>query len=308
MDIGLNYDLLFLGIAVAGTVILGFFTFFSDKNSVTNVTFFKFSLVTACWGIVNYLNYNIANETIALLLIRFVIFFAVFQAFYFFKLMYVFPEKKVQLPVFINKFLFLLISFVALFTLTPYVFSGVSKDLGNLVYQPKVEFGIVIFVLTAVSLVFMGFYFLYKKHKASTDLNQKKQFFLIFLGTVIMFSLIIFFNLVLTVVFRNTNFIPFGAMFTLPFIILTSYSIYKHKLFNIKIASVGFIAFILTIFSFFNIIYAETTSQIVLNITFFILILIGSVTLIRTILREVEQKEYLQALNTELREVGETRA
>ncbi len=303
MELGVNYDLLILGITVAGIAILGFFIYFNDSKSVTNVSFLKFSLATACWGVFNYLNYNTDDQRLVLWFIKIVMFFAIFQSYYFFKLMYVFPEKEVKLPKFVNKFLFNIVSLVALFTLTPYVFSTVTKRADSLVYQPKAEFGIVIFAFVAVSLVASGFYFLKIKYNKITDPIQRKQFFLIFLGNITMFSLILFFNFTLSLFFENTRFIPYGAVFILPFIILTSYAIYKHKLFNIKIASVGFIAFILTIFSFFNILYTKSVSQVVLNITFFILILIGSITLIKTILREVEQKEYLQVLNSELRDL-----
>ena len=226
-------DLLFLGVTVAGIAILGFIIYFNDKTNITNKTFLSFSLVTVGWGVFNYLNYNVINEVFILWFIRLVMFFAIFQAYYFFKLMYVFPDKTIDIDKKLHKISFAVVLFVAGLTLTPWVFSGVIKNSNNPVYQPQSEFGIAIFAIATILLVFLGFFFLWKKYKQANNKNQKNQFVLLFIGTLLMFSLIIIFNLILPVFFKNTRFIPFGALFVFPFIILTFYAFYKHKLFNV---------------------------------------------------------------------------
>jgi drug/metabolite transporter (DMT)-like permease len=50
MELGVNYDLLILGITVAGIAILGFFIYFNDSKSVTNVSFLKFSIILLLGG------------------------------------------------------------------------------------------------------------------------------------------------------------------------------------------------------------------------------------------------------------------
>lgn len=297
--------LVLLGISVSGIAILGFIVFFSDKNSVTNRNFLFFSLVTAVWGIINYLTYTVQDDHVVLVLVRLLLIFAISQAYLFFRLTYAFPEKSFIFNKKLDISTKIVVSVVALLALTKFVFSEILWNLDHSSFDIKTNFGIYFFALSAVSFVVMGIYSLLSKiNKLSSDQKKEKsQYILVLLGAGLMFLLIIVFNLIFPVFFNNTNLIPFGAFFTFPFILLTSYSIYRYKLFNTKLAYIGFISFMLTMFSFFNIIYAQDAGQVLLNIIFFVLILTGSIILIKTILREVEQKEKLQQLNDDLKEL-----
>jgi signal transduction histidine kinase len=299
-----NFDLLTIGIVVAATCLLGFIVFLNNKNSITNRTFLYFSIITAIWGVINYFSYNFIQPTVLIWLFRFVLFFAVFQTFFLYRFFLVFPSVKYVFSNTHKYFLIPAVLFVAFLTLTPYVFKGILgiPVLGDVAVVTK-GFGILFFAVLAVGLVVKSLYVLYYKIVNSPQGSERKALKLILIGVSIMFLCIILFNLILPVIFINNTFLHYGSLFVFPFIIFTSYAIYKHKLFNIKVASVGFVAFILTIFSFFNILYAKDTSQIVLDITFFIGILIGSITLIQSILKEVEQREELVKLNVNLNDL-----
>src|ERR1700733_8533012 len=93
-----NLDLLSVGFAIAGIGILGFMVFFSDRKSITNRMFLFFSFVTIIWGAVNYLDYQVSSPIWVLWLLRFEIFFAVWHAFSFFQLFYVFPQTQLAFP------------------------------------------------------------------------------------------------------------------------------------------------------------------------------------------------------------------
>jgi len=303
MDIIENLDLLSVAVTVAGTFILGFTVFFTEKKSLTNKTFLFFSIVTGLWGLANFFGYRFTNPDVAFLLLRSVMFLAVLQAFFIFKLFYVFPERQVVFPKVYKYFLLPLVLITGVLSLSPLVLSHVEtvSETGailKIINGPAIP----LFGVVSVGLVLAALY-VFIRNLRHAALDQRGAYIKILIGTAIMFSLIITFNFIFPAVFNNSKYLSFGALFTFPFILLTAYAIYRHKLFNIKVASVGLIAFVLTIFSFFNILYAQSTSQIVLNSTFFLVILLGSITLIRTILREVEQKEYLQVLNTELRDL-----
>lgn len=298
MEIFPYFDLLTVGVTIAGTIILGFATFLNDTKSVTNRAFLFFCLVTIFWGVANYLNYQFEDEYLILLTIRSVMFFAVLQVFSFFTLMFVFPNKIFKFPVWYKTFLIPLVFFTAILTLTPFVFSSIKKATAG-VSQPTAEFGIAFFGSVAVGLVVLGIFIMIKKMRESIGI-ERDQFKFLLIGIIIMFSLIIFFNFLFPNILNNTNFIPFSALFTFPFIFFTSYAIYKHKLFDIKTSAISLVLFILSIFSFFNIIYAEDLSQRVINITFFLSILVGGVALIRGVLKEVRQREKIEKQQKEL--------
>ena len=90
----LNLDLLTVGIAVAGIGVLGFTIYWSDQKSATNRAFLYFSLVSVVWTLANYAQHNLASIAASFLLLKFVVFIAVWHAFTFFRLLYVFPEKE----------------------------------------------------------------------------------------------------------------------------------------------------------------------------------------------------------------------
>src|SRR5438093_6604939 len=96
MNLFINFDLLSVGITVAGIGILGFTVFFNNPKSITNKSFLLFSLVSVFWGIANYLNYKFSSETYILWTLRILIFLATWHAFSLFQLLYVFPKEEVR--------------------------------------------------------------------------------------------------------------------------------------------------------------------------------------------------------------------
>jgi len=296
-----NWDLLVVGIVVAATFVLGFSVYLNDKKNITNRTFLFFSIVTAIWGVVNYASYNFTNPILVLWLYRLIMFFAVLQAFSLYKLFLVFPVDRYEFSNRHKRILFPFVVLVSILTLTPFVFSGIEgvPVLGQVAIVNK-EPGLMLFALLAVGLVIKSIYILFSKIKKANSKSERNIFKLMLWGIMIMFLCIIIFNLILPTVFLNTRFLPLGALFVFPFIIFTSSAIYKHNLFHIKIASITVVSFILTVFSLLNILYTKNSSQIILNVTFFLGILIGSITLIKSVLKEVEQKEELAKLNVDL--------
>jgi signal transduction histidine kinase len=130
---------------------------------------------------------------------------------------------------------------------------------------------------------------------------EKKQFAFLITGVISMFSLIIPFNFILPTIFQNSKFIPLSALFTLPFVVFTFYSIYRYKLFNVRnIATVG-VALALTIVSLAEIIFANSVILIIFRISIFILVLIFSIQLIRGMLN-------LEFANDRLKELDQLKS
>jgi signal transduction histidine kinase len=295
-----NTDLLSVGIAIAGICILGMVIFLNDRKSITNKSFLFLALTASVWSIFNYLNYQSDSPEVVLLLLRLLMFFAACFALALFQLLYVFPKAKVDFPKWYRHAVLPLSAIVLCITLTPLVFNHIVGEvkLGQ-VAAIAVGPGIIPFALLVFFLVGGGiFNFIKKTLKVLPE--DKKQFEIVLVGIIITFTAIILLNFVLPAFFSNYTFIPLGALFIFPFVAFTSYAIYKHHLFNIKVAAVAFVAFILTAFSFFNILYAASASQIAINITFFVAILLGSIILIQSILREIEQREHIESLNSQL--------
>jgi len=164
MNILLNLDLISVGITLAATVIIGFTIFFSNKESVTNRTFLYFALITALWGILNYLYYNTGDALTSFWVIRFVIFLGVWHAFTFFQLIYVFPREKMYFSKKYKYFLVPVVAITSIINLTPLVFKRI-QEVSETGTVSKIENGpaISLFGTLIVAFILSAIYILVKK-------------------------------------------------------------------------------------------------------------------------------------------------
>ncbi|MDB4939627.1 MAG: multi-sensor signal transduction histidine kinase [Candidatus Doudnabacteria bacterium] len=300
LDIGQNLDLLSVGIAIAASVLLGYKIYFENRNSATGKTFFAFTLVSSGWGIVNYLSYQFSSPVWLLWLTRLVLFFAVWQAFTFFLLSYIFPEDKITLPKWIVRYLTPAVVLVSLLTLSPYVvkvIDGLNQS-GTPVFIPGM--GIAVFGIFAVSLVAAGLFYLVRRI-LKTPKAERLQLRYFTWGTVLMFLAIICFNLILPAIFNQTDFIPFGAIFILPFVFFTGYSILKHGLFNIKIFSTEVLVLVLIVVNLFEIITSKGIYDLIFRVFIFFTLLLVGILLIRSVQQEAKQRQELELLSGQLK-------
>lgn len=300
MNTVVNLDLLSVGIAVAATVVMGFTVYVTNTKSVTNRVFFLFSLVTAVWGMVNYFSYSVVNPVIALWLFRGVLFSAVLQAFFLYDLFVVFPDDTYT---FGKRHRYILIPLVILtlaIVLSPLAFQGIVGTIkAGKVAELSTGPGMLAFALVAISLVIGAVYKLIQKLRTTSGRLHTAVVTLL-AGVVVMFALIIFFNLIVSVVFKDPQIVPFGAFFTFPFIIAATYAILHEHLFNIKIIGTTILVFLLSIASFVEIIFSDSLPLMLLRAGVFLLVLVFGVSLIRGVLREVEQRERIELLAKDL--------
>lgn len=302
-DIVHNLDLLSVGIVVAATMILGFVVFYNNTKSTTNRSFLLFTIMTTLWGTLNYVNYQIANPTLAFWTLRVSIFFAVWHAFSFLQLFFVFPNETVEYPKSYKWALIPLVTASAILTLTPLVFSHV-EELNNgrivkVVNGPAIAF----FTSTIVALVIGGVSILIKKIRCAKD-EERRQLITMFLGVILTFTLILVFNFVFPAFLQDSRFTPLGALFIFPFIIFTSYAIVKHKVLNVKIVSSEILVFVLAITTFLEVVFSPDLQIIVLRSSQFLLVLIFGIWLVKSVLKEIRQREQLQILTKKLEEAN----
>lgn len=300
-----NLDLLTVGIAIAAIAILGYVTYYNNKHSITNKTFLGFAFFTIVYGVFNYINYQVTSPFLILWFLRLTLFAAVWHAFSFFQLFYVFPEKQFKFSTLYKKVLISIVALTSLLTLTPLVFSKITQtaDTGQ-VTNPERGNLIALFGIVTVSLIIGGIFQLVKKTLRAKGL-QRDQFNLIALGTVITFSLILTFNVVLPIIFNNVTYVALAPLFILPFIIFTSYAIIKFHLLNIKIISTEILTFLLTVGVLTEVIFSQDLSSAIFRFLIFLLILSLSIFLNRIVRREVEQRVQLQKLTEQLSQVND---
>jgi len=300
-----NLDLLSVGITVAAIGVLGFIVLLSNRRSITSQTFFLFAMVTLMWGIVNYLNYQHFPIETAFWFLKITIFLGVFHSFSFFQLAYVFPEEKKVLPKLYKSILIPWIFIIAATTLTPLVFNEIGTiSADGRIIKVNNGPGIALFGFTILGFVASGIYLFIKKTIRSAGV-EKRQFWAVLNGVTITFTLLMAFNFILPAFFDRPEFIPFGALFILPFITFTAYAIFRHGLLNIKIIGTEVLTFFLSIAVLYEVIFSENPTVLILRSGIFLLVLGISILLIRSVRKEVEQRQRLQKLTEELSEANE---
>ncbi len=305
MEILRNLDLLSVGIAIAGILILGFTAYFNNRESVTNRTLFYFCLVTSFWSIVNYFSYTILIPDVSLLFTRIVIFTAVWHSFLFYTFSLVFPDDKINFSKNYKLVIIPLTFVTSILTLTPLVFEKIIEisEKGKIL---KIENGpgIAIFAGLVLFFVIKAITNLWVKTRKSKG-ETKEQLKDVLIGILLTFSLLSVFNFILPAFFNKIDFIPLGAFFMLPFVVSSFYAIYRHKLFNIKIISISLIGLLLSSLVLVEVVFTPNNEITLFKVVQFIATLFVSIYLIKTVLYQVKQKEEIEQLATNLDRANE---
>lgn len=292
-----NLDLLTVGAAVAALSVIGVVALLANTNRRVGRYFALFCFVNAVWGTVNYISYQIHDPKLALISLRLILFTAVLQTISFSAFIKAFGSK--DLPRWFVYFAVPLGFVIAISALTPLYFRGIQTGGANLAPQPIVSPAIGIFALITFSFVLIGLVSLFRQFRASAG-ERREQLIQILTGTAIMFGLIILLNFLAPVLLNTTFFVPLGAVFVLPFAIMTGYAILNQNLFNVKVAATALLVFLLSIVSFADIIFSSTLLEVALRVGVFILVLVFGISLIRGVLREIEQREHIELLAKDL--------
>lgn len=295
-----NLDLLALGLAVVGIGILGQVVFLSNSRSRTNQAFLLFSIVSILWGIANYFSYQFNTEDYILLTNRLVISLAVWHAFSFFHLFYVFPNERPSFPRWYKFILFPLVVLSSIVNMTSLSFVRVSELLPAGQVSPIEKGpGMLLFVLLVIFLIVGGLAMLVDKLIKARGL-ERTQFKFLVAGTILSFILIFTFNFFLPALYDYVRFIPLGAVFIFPFIALAAYAIIKHHLLNVKVIATEVLTFVLAIVSFVEVVIADSPTVLIFRSVVLALILAFGVLLIKSVRREVELREKAEQLTKDL--------
>ena len=296
----IDLDLIFVGLAIISIFILGFVVLLNNLRSSTNVSFFWLALTTGAWSVCNYFVYQTPDSSFALNMLRLATFFAVFNAFFIFQVFFFFPEEKRKIPLWHKTILWPFASLSSLLTLTPYVFNRVVSVTANgRIDQVANGPGIAVFSIAVLGFIFGGFFNFYRKLYIKKSIDRTK-FKFMFIGTLVTFSFILLFNFIFPAILNISDLGRFGAVYTFPFIVFTAYSVIRYQIFNVKVITTELIVFALWIFLLIRTLISNNINDIVINAALFIITLIVGIFLIRSVRREVDQKDYLAVLNKEL--------
>ena len=113
------------------------------------------------------------------------------------------------------------------------------------------------------------------------------------------------FNIALPIYFRDARFYFLGDYSTLILLIFIAVAIVRHQLFNIKVVVTEILSFFIWAAVFLQIITATTLNQRLFSVGLFLYVLIFGIFLIRSVKKEIEQREKIEAIEKELQRAYE---
>jgi len=299
MFFSLPVDILLLSIVVAANLILGFLIYYNDQKSATSRLFLLLTSSIAIWSVVNFYSYNAPTKDLILISARLVLFFAVVFATSFFLLIHTFPSRNLLISKKNLLIVIILSSITMLLTLTPLVFENIGEGKDSAVAPPVVGPMIILFAAIVAFYDLGGIFLLFRKISKANN-QEKKQFKYLIYGFAIMLISILIFNFIFPTFKKDVSLLQFAGVFTLPFVAFTAYAISKHELLHVKVVTPAILIFVLLTATILEIPLSEQPLIIIFRLGVFLLIFSFGILLIKSVLKEVEQRERLEKLTKEL--------
>ncbi len=275
---------------------MGIIVYFHDRKSVSNILFFLVSLFTVFWSLANYFSITVQPAAV-LQWIRWVLFFAVPLMMSFFLFIFNFPEPNLKLPLKYLIPVFTATVITMALTISPLVFVNYYLEGGRVV--PVAGPLMPLFALVVIAYLVASLILMVKKYLTAKDL-EKKQWRAMVVGVFSSFFLLVVTNFLFVVVFNVTYFVKLGPLLMLPAVFGMGYAIMKHHLLNVKAIATEILTFAILSISLFEVLTANGLGELLLRVVVFSLFFMAGIFLIRSVLKEVEQREKLEILTKEL--------
>lgn len=238
-------DLIVTVIATLGNLFLGILAFYKNPKSKTNFLFFIFTLLIAGYLVINYFALYFlsqSNKQSTLFFVRLIFFLAFNINFLFYLFTLVYPKVKIEIFSLKIKIATAVTALLSISALTPFVFENI--EIANGKSHSVSGIGMPFLAIHTVFFIGLGLFNLLLKYRKLKGVEKVRIAYL-FLGASIMIILILISNLVLVLAFNNTDFVRYLPIYTLIFIGTVSYTIIKHRFFDIKFLIIRSLAYFL---------------------------------------------------------------
>lgn len=278
------FELPILLLSVIANVSIGLLAYSRNTHSWTNRLFGLLSVAWIGWTITTYLSLH--SGQLQLELVRASMFFVIMMNTVFFFLIQIFPKPQYSLSK--KQKVVLWYSIVTgVIALSPLLFVSVkTADMGTL--SPVPGPGIIFFMLHAVGTIVGGLSLLLRRLKHSSGFLRSQLNFIL-AGTILFFTIIPLTNFIMPIVFERSEYVIFSPIATVVFAAFISYTIVKHRLFDIRLVVARTAAYLLLLFvlasgytviafGFTSYVFQATDSQAVSQVVYIILAIVLAFT------------------------------
>lgn len=289
--------------------LLGIFVIYKNFHSRLNRALFFWCLTVASWSFFYFLWQIESQEPKALLWTRLLMLGAIWVPIAYFRVVAIFLNIEKEQKKFIY-FIYILSSIFTVLLLTPLMVKEVDPIAGFQFWpQPGIAYAPFLVMFLGVSAY--AIYLSVKALRREKSPVKRAQIIYMLLGIAI------------SIIGGSTNYFlwygipikPYGNIFASTYVIFTVYAIFKHHLLNIKVIVTELLTGLIILVILFEVFISKNTFEFVLRSIFLILVTVFGYLLVRSVNKEIKQREQIQRIakklksaNTELKKLDEAKS
>jgi len=215
----------------------------------------------------------------------------------------VYLRKKTWIPI-LYWFIILILGYIFIFT------PAIVKDVVVIgINQYRFEYGILysIYGLVYLGLFLYSYIRILQRFFTTKRRIEKSQLRFFVIGISLSFWIGLFTNLIYPLIFGSSDLSKFGPLGMVFVGIFTTYAIFKHHLFNIKMILSEILLGIMGIVLFLYIFLSRSFYEVIVSVVFFIIFVILAYNLLRELLSGIERENELNISNKKLAETIESK-
>ncbi|MCK5027080.1 MAG: hypothetical protein KAS07_01540, partial [Candidatus Pacebacteria bacterium] len=291
------YSLIYIGSFVIAVLLfsLGMFVYLSNRKVLSHKLFFLLALSSVLWILSIVAIFNLDQYLYVLIAARMAFVFTTCIGFSMYAFTYYFPIKNTNYKAPFKTLIVISSVFIVL-SLTSFIIDDmlIEGDVRQNVSGP----GFYIFILYFVIYIFSSLFNIISKRSILNQL-QKAQTNLVLTGFIISSIFGVITNLIIPIVTASDVSTRFGPLMVSIFVVLSSYAILKYKLFNIKVIAVETLSFIIFLIFFIRLLLSSG-SEMILNAILLVFVAFFSVFLVRSVMKDVQDRERIEQLGKDL--------
>ena len=292
-----SLDLIMLVIAVAVGAVLGIAVYMSDPRSATHRIFALLTFSTMCWLVITYVVRLPTLIPDSLILHRLGIFFAAPMSSLFFLFAATMPSRRITLSRTVFWAVVGATVLMMALNISPYAFTGYTVVNGA--SEPTPGVGLAPFSVLSTLFSLLTIYWLIRSYRRASG-PERKQIGIVLRGIIAMLALVTLTILVPVVAYGSIGLLAFTPVYALAFLGVAAYAITEYQLFNIKVLVTQSLTLVLCIVLFAKLFGEPTLDAQITDGFVLAAVIIFGFFLVRSVRREVEQRERIEQLATEL--------
>lgn len=277
----------------------GLIIYSRNRGDKINFSFFVLTITISLWGLTMFGYRGFSEHNLVLLMSRLLYFAAITIPTAFIYFVIIFPDPKTKITPRQKYIVPLPLIILCILSLYPGGFiHDVILNTGKETFIVFNKYTHILFGIYVMSYFSWAYWIVYNKY---TKVGEpiKTQLAYVFVGTLGSTMITLVTNLGL-LYFGYFNFNWVGQVGIIFMITLIFYSILKFKLFNIKVVATELFVFILWVFIFVKFFLSNNIQEQIINAVLLLLIVVVGIFLIRSVIKEVNQRERIEKLAGEL--------